>query len=100
MVSKRNSIFHALFRGTAAGALKTLQAAPLSFWSRKPLALQPVFIVGTPRSGSTFLYQLLTNQFDVAYIDNLAARLADVLPLAMWVSHGCFGSKPHNSFTS
>jgi hypothetical protein len=100
MASKRNSLFYVALRSTVTAGLRALQAAPLRFWSRKPLSRQPVFIVGAPRSGSTFLYQSLTNIFDVAYIDNLAARFADVLPLAMWVSRVCFGSKPHNSFTS
>lgn len=33
-----------------------------------------IFIVGAPRSGTTFLYQLLSFQYDIGYIDNLIAR--------------------------
>ena len=32
--------------------------------------LAPIFIIGAPRTGSTILYQGLTNQADVLYIDN------------------------------
>ncbi|MEX2359672.1 MAG: sulfotransferase [Gammaproteobacteria bacterium] len=31
----------------------------------------PVFIVGPPRSGSTLLYQMMVDAFDVAYLSNL-----------------------------
>lgn len=35
--------------------------------------LQPVFIIGAPRTGSTLLYQLLLNRFDFSYITNIAS---------------------------
>jgi hypothetical protein len=31
----------------------------------------PVFIVGLPRSGTTFLYQMMADKFEVGYINNL-----------------------------
>ncbi|MCL4289635.1 MAG: sulfotransferase [Thermoleophilia bacterium] len=43
--------------------------------SERPLAQAPVFIVGAPRSGSTLLYQLMVERFDVAYLSNLHCRL-------------------------
>ncbi|HEY2354115.1 MAG TPA: sulfotransferase [Gaiellaceae bacterium] len=39
-------------------------------WIDEPLAFPPIFVVGAPRSGSTLLYQLLTDRFDVGYLAN------------------------------
>jgi len=35
----------------------------------------PIFIIGAPRSGSTLLFQILTDAFDVAYLSNLHCNL-------------------------
>jgi hypothetical protein len=43
-------------------------------WADEPLAYPPLFVVGAPRSGSTLLYQLLTDRFDVGYLANGHAR--------------------------
>ena len=59
-----------------------------------------VFIVGAPRTGSTILYQALTNCYDVKYIDNLAASWFKQLPFGMWLSHRRFGLAPHNNFVA
>lgn len=58
----------------------------------------PVFIVGAPRTGSTALYQALTNSFNVTYIDNLAAACYRNLPTGIWLSKKLFGLRPHNNF--
>ena len=60
--------------------------------------LQPVFIIGAPRTGSTILYQALTNAFDVIYIDNTAARWFRNLRFGMWLSRRLYGAAPHNNF--
>lgn len=39
------------------------------------LAYPPILIIGTPRSGSTLLYQAVVQRFDVAYISNRHCRL-------------------------
>lgn len=39
-------------------------------WVDEPLPHPPFFVVGAPRSGSTLLYQLLTDRFDVGYLAN------------------------------
>jgi hypothetical protein len=39
-------------------------------WADEPLPYAPIFVVGAPRSGSTLLYQLLTDRFDVGYLAN------------------------------
>ena len=43
-------------------------------WADETLPYPPVFVVGAPRSGSTLLYQLLTDRFDVGYLANGHAR--------------------------
>lgn len=62
-----------------------------------------VFIVGVPRSGSTYLFQYLTHVLRVRYPDKLTNRLAKyhLSDLGFWLSgfyqrsnrgHGCFSS--------
>lgn len=65
---------------------------------KKVQKVQPIFIIGAPRTGSTALYQALTNVFDVAYIDNLAAALYKNLPMGIWFSRLMYGNRPHNNF--
>lgn len=43
-------------------------------WGDETLPYRPIFVVGAPRSGSTLLYQLLTDRFDVGYLANGHAR--------------------------
>ena len=43
-------------------------------WQDEPLPFAPLFVVGAPRSGSTLLYQLLTDRFDLGYLANGHAR--------------------------
>lgn len=60
----------------------------------------PVFIVGLPRSGSTFLYQVLTDMFDVIYIDNLMTLGREILYLSSRLSHFLYQDKPHYNYVS
>lgn len=72
----------------------------LSSGSDRPLPHAPVLIVGAPRSGSTLLFQVLTEAFDFGYLSNLhclfngapswVERL--VRPLR-WRSESSFSSK-------
>jgi hypothetical protein len=43
-------------------------------WMDERLPYPPIFVVGAPRSGSTLLYQLLTDRFEVGYLANGHAR--------------------------
>jgi LPS sulfotransferase NodH len=43
-------------------------------WADERLPYATIFVVGAPRSGSTLLYQLLTDRFDVGYLANGHAR--------------------------
>ncbi len=60
----------------------------------------PVFIIGAPRTGSTILYQMITNYLDVLYIDNLISLARDNLFFGFWLSNRIFKDKPHNSSES
>lgn len=59
---------------------------------------QPVFIIGAPRTGSTILYQALTNAFDVGYIDNVTCTWYRNLRFGLWLSHKKYSNVPHNNF--
>lgn len=65
-----------------------------------PIKHQPIFIIGAPRTGSTILYQTLTNQLDVLYIDNLACKFNKNLFFGFWLSNLFFKQKAHNCFNS
>jgi hypothetical protein len=68
LVAWRRSV-RALNRGL--GFLETT----LSDGGETPLRHPPLLVVGAPRSGSTLLYQLLVERFDVGYLSNLHCRL-------------------------
>jgi hypothetical protein len=80
----------------------------ISKWERKYLdeyknnilKHQPIFIIGAPRTGSTILYQTLTNQLDVLYIDNLTCMFNKNLFFGLWLSNKLFKQKAHNCFKS
>lgn len=69
-------------------------------YGNKPLQHQPVFIIGAPRTGSTILYQTLTNLYDVLYVDNLVCRFYRNFFFGFWLSNKLYGVKPHNNFKS
>ena len=56
-------------RRTWDGALSHLDGSDGS--ADAPLPAAPVFVVGAPRSGSTLLYQLMVEGWDVGYLSNL-----------------------------
>ncbi|MBL4652297.1 MAG: sulfotransferase [Flavobacteriales bacterium] len=60
----------------------------------------PIFIIGAPRSGTTILYQLITNNFDISYIDNIVHCLYRYPLVGLKVSRFLFKNKPHNIFKS
>jgi len=59
-----------------------------------------IFITGAPRTGSTFLYQILTNQLDVVYLSNLSNLFYHSLCTGILLHDKFFGSWPHDSYTS
>jgi len=56
--------------------------SPLEMWwsdgGGRPLIHPPIFIIGAPRSGSTLLYQVMVDYFDVGYLSNLHCALVGI----------------------
>jgi hypothetical protein len=69
-------------------------------YANMPLKHQPVFIIGAPRTGSTILYQTITNQLDVLYVDNLICRFDKSLFFGFWLSNKLFKQMAHDCFKS
>jgi len=69
-------------------------------YSYFPIKHQPIFIIGAPRTGSTILYQLITNSLDVLYIDNLVDRWHRNFFFGFEKSQKTFGNSAHNCFKS
>lgn len=91
------------FRITAkriSPVLSMFERRLVSRYSGLPLKHQPVFIIGAPRTGSTILYQAITNELDVLYVDNLACSLRNNLFFGIWLSRKVFKSEPHDNFKS
>jgi len=72
----------------------------LSMYGSEKPEYSPIFVVGAPRTGSTILYQTITNSLDVSYIDNLSCVFHRNLFFGMWLSDKLFKNKPHNCFKS
>jgi len=70
------------------------------FKSSESIKTQPIFIIGSPRSGTTILYQILTNYFDVIYPSNLSSYFYHSFYIGTRFSNFLFKSKPHNIFFS
>lgn len=61
---------------------------------------QAVFILGAPRTGSTFLYQLVTNLCQVTYLDNLTHLYYRTPLLGLHKSYKRYANTPHNNYSS
>ncbi|MGM0503188.1 MAG: sulfotransferase [Bacteroidota bacterium] len=73
---------------------------PIKKYSSKQPEFPIVFIIGAPRSGSTILYQLITNFFDVSYINNLIYLSRENLFFGFWLNRLVFKNKKHDNFQS
>jgi hypothetical protein len=69
-------------------------------YGNMPLKHEPVFIIGAPRTGSTILYQALTNLYDVLYVDNLACKFHRNFFFGLWLSNKIYCGRPHNNYLS
>lgn len=76
------------------------EKAFVRFYGKKECPWPTIYIIGPPRSGSTVFYQLVTNYFDVLYVDNLAALARNNLFFGIGLSRKKFGNQPHNNFFS
>jgi hypothetical protein len=59
-----------------------------------------LFIVGSPRSGTTLTFQCLTHYFDVIYPSHLAALFPLTPAFGLWLSGLAYGNRPHRAFHS
>lgn len=83
-------------------------SAPLinNFTGKQKIEMQnegeyhPVFIIGAPRTGSTILYQIISNELDILYIDNLIDAFYRNFLWAFKLSDKLFNAKSHNCFKS
>jgi len=98
-----NSLIAKIVRRSANRFL-TIFSPALRFIEKKTFRINgdfsyaPIFIIGAPRTGSTILYQALTNAYQFAYIDNTACTWHRNLRFGLWLSHKIYGYKPHNNF--
>lgn len=80
--------------------IKTWEQKYIKKYGDETLKHQPIFIIGAPRTGSTILYQTLTNQLDVLYVDNLVCRFDKNFFFGFWLCNKLFKQKAHNCFKS
>lgn len=81
----------------AAPLLRPLEAAALARAAGEAPRHPIVFIIGAPRSGSTILYQALTQYLRVAYITNLACWMHRNLLLGMALSQWLLRGRAHDT---
>jgi hypothetical protein len=85
---------------TISPAIKIWEERKTNRYALLPLSHQPIFIIGAPRTGSTILYQTITNKFDVLYVDNLICKFHNNLFFGFWLSNKIFKQRAHNCFNS
>ncbi len=69
-------------------------------WANQGGNHNPIFILGVPRSGTTYYYQQLTNQGKYLYPDNLVGMAFRNLYFGFWLSMLFYKNRPHNCFKS
>jgi hypothetical protein len=62
--------------------------------------IHPVFIIGAPRTGSSILYQILSNEYDLLYVNNLIDYFHRNIFFGFWLSNKIYKNYPHNNFNS
>ena len=80
--------------------LTPLETFSIKKYTTEEIKYPPVFIIGAPRTGSTILYEYITNYLDVTYINNFMCRFHKTLYLASVASKIIFQDKQHNCFDS
>jgi hypothetical protein len=63
----------------------------------KRIKYSPVFIIGAPRTGSTILYQILTRNLPVAYVNNLVGIGKYTFYINFLINRIVFKGRSHNS---
>jgi len=78
-----------------APLLVPLERRLVNKYSKEDLACAPVFIIGAPRTGSTILYQLLTDYLRVSYISNFVNLGPRTLFLCSLLGERIYRGRPH-----
>lgn len=84
----------------SAPFITPFEKALVRHYGKKESSWPTIYIIGPPRSGSTVFYQLVTNYYDVLYIDNLASLARNNLFFGIGLSQKKFRNQPHNNFLS
>jgi len=102
MKKKRNYKLAILNRATRYGKpiIDIWEKPKIKYYASLPQRHHLIFIIGAPRTGSTILYQLLTQYLDVIYMDNLCHMLYRNPFFGCYLSNLFFKNKPHDSFKS
>lgn len=64
------------------------------------LPYPPIFLIGAPRSGSTLLYQVLTDYYDVGYLSNLHCKFYGSPHLVEKISHASIKDHQKQDYSS
>ena len=80
--------------------IKIYEKEKIEYFGNMPLKHDPLFIIGAPRTGSTILYQSLTNLYDVLYIDNLGCKFHKNFFFGIWLSNKIYADQPHDNYIS
>jgi len=92
--------FHRSLAKYSSWLIRVFEKSKIKRFGSEDLIWQPVFIIGAPRTGSTILYEILTNSLDVIYPDNLAEKFYRNMYFGFWLSNRIYGNRAHNSFLS
>jgi len=83
-----------------ASILNFFEKPLIEYYCKQSTQYQPIFIIGVPRSGSTILFQVITNTFDVLYPTNLVDIFQKNFFLGFIISETLLSNRAHNCFTS
>lgn len=80
--------------------LSVFEKIAVKKFEQQEITHNPVFIIGAPRTGSTILYQILTQYLNINYVNNFVAFGYRSFYLNFRISSLFFRNKSHNSFQS
>ncbi len=84
--------------------VSSIESCILRYFLKKtidePLKHKPVFILGIPRSGTTFIYQVISSIIPCLYVDNFVEKFSSSPIFAFKVRNLIWNERNHESFTS
>lgn len=82
------------------GLMTRWEKSRIPNYAKRKGKYQPVFIIGAPRTGSTILYQYITNNLDVLYINNFIDIFHRNFFFGFTLANKFIGWQPHGCFKS